>query len=301
MANLVRINGNPYLRYDSANNQIQAMDTSGDWENIYYTDQLPIDAIVPDPVTFYYTGGIQSYTVTKTGIYQLEVWGAQSGGRGTNVGNKGGYAKGNVRLTKDDVIYIVVGGRGGAGGYPHNSTYTAHGGYNGGGSTTTTATGDDNWPNTGGGGGGATHIGKTNAILKNTPVADLFIVAGGAGSAWGVGSGGAGGGLTGGNGSSETGGVSGTGGGGGTQTTGGTSAVSGGQGSYGQGGSCTFTNNVGHGGGGGYYGGGAGYGAGGDGGGGSGYTDGCINGTTSMESGVRSGDGQAKITWVSIS
>ena len=35
-------------------------------------------------------------------------------------------------------------------------------------------------------------------------------------------------------------------------------------------------------------------------GGGSGYTDGCIEGTTAMENGIREGDGYATIEIVSI-
>ena len=34
--------GNPYLRYDADNDQIQAMDEDGTWINIYPTDQLPL-------------------------------------------------------------------------------------------------------------------------------------------------------------------------------------------------------------------------------------------------------------------
>lgn len=36
--------GNPYLRYDKENDQIQAMDDQGNWENIYATSKLPLES-----------------------------------------------------------------------------------------------------------------------------------------------------------------------------------------------------------------------------------------------------------------
>lgn len=60
---------------------------------------------------FSYTGTVQTFTIPVTGTYKLEVWGAQ-GGTGTpdaNVGGKGGYSVGNIKLTKDTILYIYVG------------------------------------------------------------------------------------------------------------------------------------------------------------------------------------------------
>lgn len=236
--------------------------------------------------TFSFTGTIQSYTAPAPGIYTLETWGAQGGyGWLSSDTGKGGYAKGNVILAANQVIYACVGG---AGTFDHNS---GNGGYNGGG---------EGYYSGGqvGGGGGATHFGKQNALLKDTSAGNLLIVAGGGGGSaiygdWeALGYGGAGGGANGSNGTESTG--SGEVGTGGSQSSGGWMG-----GSYGQGGSGTNNyDNYGPGGGGGYYGGGHGRHHAGS-GGGSGYVGGCISGTASMSNGVQGGNGYAKITYVS--
>ena len=61
-----------------------------------------------------YTGGMQSFSVTQTGIYKLEVWGAQGGSKsGLASGGNGGYAVGYKLLSSGTTIYICVGGQGG--------------------------------------------------------------------------------------------------------------------------------------------------------------------------------------------
>lgn len=69
---------------------------------------------------FAYTGAIQTFTAPKTGIYQLETWGAQGGdatdGTLTARGGYGAYAVGEVFLTQGDTLYINVGGQNGYGG-----------------------------------------------------------------------------------------------------------------------------------------------------------------------------------------
>ena len=213
-----------------------------------------------------YTGGVQSFTVPAscTGTYKLEVWGAAGVTTDRGDGGAGGYSVGYANLTGGQILYVVVGGM--------NS------GYNGGGGSHGT------YPT----GGGATHIGTVNAILPNTPVANLYIVAGGGGAggdpnqAWGY-HGGSGGGTVGG--SANIGGT------GGSQTGGGGGNVNGcNPGTYGQGGNP--------GGGGGFYGGGGapwGWQQ-GAGGGGSGYIGGVTSG--SMSNGVQPGDGYARITYI---
>ena len=68
---------------------------------------------------FAYTGGIQTFTAPKTGIYQLETWGAQGGNAEdsenelTARGGYGAYAKGEVLLVQGETIYIGVGGQSG--------------------------------------------------------------------------------------------------------------------------------------------------------------------------------------------
>ncbi|MCI8699758.1 MAG: hypothetical protein HFJ47_00250 [Clostridia bacterium] len=68
-------------------------------------------AVVGDQQTFDYTGGIQTYKVPVTGIYQLSAYGAD-GGYDMAIekyyyGGKGGYATGQVHLeARRDTIYI---------------------------------------------------------------------------------------------------------------------------------------------------------------------------------------------------
>lgn len=70
--------------------------------------------------SFDYTGEIQTFVAPKTGIYQLETWGAQGGdatdGTNTARGGYGAYAVGEVFLSQGDTLYINVGGQNGYGG-----------------------------------------------------------------------------------------------------------------------------------------------------------------------------------------
>lgn len=228
---------------------------------------------------FAYTGGVQSWTVPTGcgGTYKLEVWGAQGGNVDGYTGGYGGYSTGNATLTDGQTIYIVVGQ---AGGNAHST-----GGYNGGGRGYNE--GEAGWGGgSGNAGGGATHIGKQNALLKNTSSGNVYIVAGGGGGAYTEGNGGAGGGTTGSQGAKGN--ASSGGAGGGTQSAGGASSF-GSNGSYGQGG-VPYGGDQAAGGGGGWYGGGCGRAA----GGGSGYIGGVSGG--SMSNGQRGGNGYARIT-----
>ncbi|GKX28651.1 hypothetical protein SH1V18_11310 [Vallitalea longa] len=221
---------------------------------------------------FNYTGSVQTYTAPVDGEYTLEVWGAQ-GSNGS--GGLGGHSYGKVNLTKGEKLYIHTGGtrgyNGGGSGHGHSSQC----------------------------GGGGTDIRRNGDSLTNR-----IIVAGGGGgrgdnSSGDSGSGGSGGGTIGGTGGKRCGSP----GKGGSQSSGGSGGSKGGSsGSLGIGGSNNYgSGSGGGGGGGGYYGGGAG---GNDetryhdnddsgGGGGSGYIGGVNSGTTT--SGVRSGNGMAKI------
>ena len=205
--------------------------------------------------TYGYTGGEQTFVAPLSGKYKIEAWGAQ----GDEIANTGfgGYSKGEINLTKGNLLYVVVGGKGQKAG---------KGGYNGGG------TGSSNNDTTYGystGGGGATHVALQSGTLSSIGIANkdkILIVAGSGGghSGWqNNGSGGSGGGYI---------GASGTGiysfiGKGGTQSSGGEGYFHE-NGSFGLGGSYTNTNSAG-GAGAGFYGGGSA--ANGGAGGGSGY------------------------------
>ena len=119
-----------------------------------------------------YSGSEDTFTVQKSGIYKLEVWGAQGGNYNGYVGGYGGYSSGYVSLTQGQTLYINVGGT--------NSINSTTGGYNGGGRASSQAGGYY-----GAGGGGATHIGLASGLLTSfeNKTNDLLIVAGGGGGA----------------------------------------------------------------------------------------------------------------------
>lgn len=111
---------------------------------------------------FAYTGGVQTYTIPSTGLYNLKVWGASGGGSAESsnagsTGGKGGYSEGSKQFNQGDKLYIYVGGRG-----KLSTGLGTGGGYNGGG----------HGGNAGFGGGGMTHIstvGTDNLASTLTP------------------------------------------------------------------------------------------------------------------------------------
>lgn len=254
---------------------------------------------VGDTFTFNFTGSEQIWVVPLDVLFiEIECWGA-SGGTATTrgIGGLGGYARGRFNVTPGETLYIYVGGAGENGAL--NGPATA-GGFNGGGN------GGPGFNNSasGGGGGGASDVRQGGNALFNR-----ILVAGGGGG--GVGNitsmtagypGGAGGGITGGDGTGE-GRAPGTGG---TQTAGGAGGVggsnSGTPGELGLGGSGTGNfYEGGPGGGGGYYGGGAGgAGNGDDGSAGGGSAFVALAADPFTESGVNAGDGSVVITALGV-
>ncbi|MDW8158420.1 MAG: glycine-rich protein, partial [Bacteroidia bacterium] len=199
-------------------------------------------------VNFFYTGGVQTYTVPPcVNSITVDVRGAQGGG--PNGGN-GARVVATIPVTPGQTLFIYVGGQGGCG--------PSSGGFNGGGTGHTAVGGY--LPSCGG--GGASDI-RTGTGLNTR----LVVAAGGGGRGGGNtnAAGGAGGCSTG-----NTGGHSfGGGGNGGSQFSGGAGGWGwaglgqwGQAGSLGQGGNggndFCFTRGPGGGGGGGYYGGGGG-------------------------------------------
>ena len=264
---------------------VKTVDNAGNWSNngewTHYTYKIQLCAYnIGHSWNFNYTGGVQSFTAPCGGTYKLEVWGAQGGNDTHNSGGLGGYAYGNKMFSNGTAIYIVVGG--------------SSNGYNGGGVSRDS---HDHYGQMYIHGGGATHMATTNrGILSNYNYyrSEVLIVAGGGGGAgfssdgdYPNGNGGTGGGTNGGSGGcmkndcdTSSPGL------GASQTSGYSFGTGSGLGSYYAGP-----------GGGGWYGGKSGYNRTG-GGGGSGYIGGVTNG--SMQNGVRSGNGYARITLISI-
>ncbi len=273
---------------------------------------------------FEYTGSVQEVTL-PAGKWKLEVWGAQGGYNNESAASgKGGYSTGDIVLSSSTNIYIYVGGIGIA---ATSSSVTASGGFNGGGASYAS-----NWGRASGGG-------ATDIRINQDSLYARVIVAGGGGGSTGasdnmatesVSSGGAGGGIDGIDGLEVSGTSQGFGTGGGISSPGFNRKKTQYSASFGQGGSADSSLTA-AGGGGGWYGGGPGSGA----GGGSGwvYTEenftawqtgnptdaanwllnstyyltnaGTIAGNQSFEDpdGAEvtghSGNGYAKITWVS--
>ena len=139
-----------------------------------------------------YTGDEQSFSLPITAGLQLHVWGAQGGtipgplsiNDGTATidelsGGYGGYSTGLFDITKNQPIYINVGGQGGLN---RGRNTISEGGYNGGGTGGINDAGHlTNARSTGG--GGATHIATKTGVLSTLEdsIDSIAIVAGGGG------------------------------------------------------------------------------------------------------------------------
>ena len=260
----VLVNNNKISNYSYNNGILTVPNVSGDLEFVGMKSY-----------SYTYTGDYQVFTAPYTGVYKVELWGAQGGYETYDPeyypGGLGGYTKGNITLNKNQTLYIYVGEK------PIDKGLV--GGYNGG--------GNSSWD--GSGGGGATDIRLDNSGVNdfNSLKSRIMVAAAGAGGYGPLQN--AAGGLTGYSRNQEN------DGGGGTQTSGGTggdtiknttciNGITPGNpsnglsenGKFGIGGNA---HSSGSGGGGGYYGGGSGIhycidNSGGSGGGGSSYISG---------------------------
>ncbi len=233
------------------------------------------------PLTFAYTGAVQTWTV-PAGVMSatFDVYGA-AGGNGNFSTAQGGRATATLAVTPGEVIQLYVGGQGGGVNGCTSQPGPGAGGFNGGGNGGSTNAGIQC---KGAGGGGASDVRRGG----NTLGARVVVAGGGGGSTPGSACpGGDGGGLNGGGVSCFV----------GTAAGGGQNAGTG-SGMPGQGGDGANGGEFGGGGGGGGYYGGAGgpatTQAGSGGGGGSGYGP---SGTV-FATGVRAGNGQILITFV---
>lgn len=128
---------------------------------------------------FAYTGKEQIFTAPVTGTYKLETWGA-GGGYATysstnNPGGSGGYSTGYINISKNENLYVQVGG---AGQSTVDATPTSDTGYNGGGYACFFTSNSSH-----AGGGGATHIATVSGKLDSlsNSISKILIVSGGGG------------------------------------------------------------------------------------------------------------------------
>lgn len=144
--------------------------------------------------TYTYKGTVETFTVPSTGDYKIELYGA-AGGSQEVAGGKGAYVSVEVILTKGNVLYICVGGKGvkttSTGSYNGWVPTVGAGGYNGGAGGSSYGH-QDGWSYVWhtfhqAGGGGATHValGTNLGVLANysSNTAPLIAVAGGGGGA----------------------------------------------------------------------------------------------------------------------
>ncbi|MBR4350888.1 MAG: InlB B-repeat-containing protein [Bacilli bacterium] len=126
----------------------------------------------------------QVFNVPITGLYKLEVWGAQGGSAPSNIGGYGGYSVGETELTENTNIYVNVGGQGST-----SMNSVLPGGYNGGGSShgADCTSYSNRW---GASGGGATSIATISGELKDldeeNDKENILIVAGGGGGGFNI-------------------------------------------------------------------------------------------------------------------
>ena len=115
------------------------------------------------------TNNMQEFVAPISGIYTIQLWGADGNNSTNSYGGYGAYTSGQIFLTENEKIYIYVGGTG----------VGDTGGYNGGGSITT------NQSSLGGAaGGGATDIRLVggNWDSKNGLNSRIMVAAGGGGA-----------------------------------------------------------------------------------------------------------------------
>ena len=205
----------------------------------------PINYTGDTVFNFDYTGAEQTFIAPVSGTYRLETWGAQGGNdtSGTH-GGYGGFSNGDLKLNKNEKVYINVGSTD-LKKCSIDNRGACSGGYNGGGDSF--YFNNEKW----GSGGGATHISLQSGLLSSLEnnVSSILIVSGGGGGAYYILNGGAGGGYKGNNGMPTNNYKTALGG---TQNSGGLGSVSG---SFGLGGVCTENGLNCAGGGGGLYGG----------------------------------------------
>lgn len=126
---------------------------------------------------FEYTGDYQTYNVSKTGMYQIELWGASGYG---NTGGKGSYTQGIIKLDVGDQLNVYVGK---AGTNVNLSSILAFNGGGGGSNTCLTSyvTYGINWQ-----GGGATDIRLLPGDWNNLESlrSRIMVSGGGGGMGW---------------------------------------------------------------------------------------------------------------------
>ena len=131
---------------------------------------------------FNYTGTEETYIAPEDGTYKLETWGSQGSSINSSyIGGYGGYSTGTIKLKKNDVLYINVGGMGSS--TSGNANQFSDIGYNGGGKGHNNTSSTDRYASSG---GGATHIATKSGLLStlSDSLDSILIVSGGGSGTW---------------------------------------------------------------------------------------------------------------------
>lgn len=183
----VEFNDPGYYYLDSSNNLIKANDTTDavvvtksdvtdNKMTITYMAKGDPSHMVIRTVNFIdstynysFNGSSYVFTAPVSGTYKLESWGANGGSILTNQGGIGAYTSGLITLSKDEKLYVYVGGMGTG----------DNGGYNGGGSITTGQSSQGGTT-----GGGATDIRLTGGAWDSMEGlrSRIMVAAGGGGA-----------------------------------------------------------------------------------------------------------------------
>lgn len=179
------IDGRTYKNYT-----LSVSSNNSNWTTLLSNDGMEtsqgkrVSAYVGENSSLYnYTNETQTFHALSTGYYRVELWGAKGGegkfntNAGTELGGKGAYTSGIIKLNQDDKLYLYVGGAG------TNATSASQhasiaGGYNGGGNGLSGGTDDQ-----AGSAGGATDARVTSGAWDDATSLNsrIMVAAGGGG------------------------------------------------------------------------------------------------------------------------
>lgn len=163
-------NGKAYTIWQSRN--------LSDWVKVHTAEDIGNEKHVD--VSAGYTGKTEQYIIPYTGIYALNIWGAQGESFGNYAGGKGGHVSISIWLSKGETLQYTVGGRNGYNGGGAGSLYGSGGG------CTVVSSDQKGVIAVAGGGGGAFPSGQggaggSNAAVKPSGYAGGSGLAGGGG------------------------------------------------------------------------------------------------------------------------
>lgn len=96
--------------FDSTKNGSYTITYTGAYRGKSVTGTTTITVIDPVSYDYLYAPKEQVFKAPGDGLYQFQLWGAEGNASFGGVGGKGAYTSGNIPLTKDENIYVRIGG-----------------------------------------------------------------------------------------------------------------------------------------------------------------------------------------------